>query len=142
MHMPCLCVLLYILVLQCVMGVIFLFVIKKEQKGLCTFVCFCFTLQRKMLKENNVLRGPIGKFSITRKMNFMKRILFMTILLAGLSSCSSVDSLLNQYEKACQNKDYEKMVKIADKLESKELTSAQEMRLAEISSDCMGDFDF
>lgn len=95
-----------------------------------------------MLKENNVLRGPIGKFSITRKMNFMKRILFMAIILAGLSSCSSVDSLLNQYEKACQNKDYEKMVKIADKLESKELTSAQEMRLAEISSDCMGDFDF
>lgn len=74
----------------------------------------------------------------------MKRILFMAILLAGLSSCSSssVDSLLNQYEKACKNKNYEKMAKIADKLESKELTSEQEMRLAEISSDCMGDFDF
>ncbi len=122
--------------------VLFLFMNKKEQKGLCTFVYFCFTLQCEMLKENNVLRGPIGKFSITRKMNFMKRILFMAILLAGLSSCSSVDSLLNQYEKACKNKNYEKMAKIADKLESKELTSEQEMRLAEISSDCMGDFDF
>lgn len=74
----------------------------------------------------------------------MKRILFMAILLAGLSSCSSssVDSLLNQYEEACKNKDYEKMAEIAEKLESKELTSEQEMRLVEISSDCMGDFDF
>lgn len=124
--------------------VLFSFMNRKEQKELCIFVCFCFALQCKMLKENNVLRGPIGKFSITRKMNFMKRILFMAILLAGLSSCSSsVDSLLDQYEEACKNKDYEKIEKIADKLESKELTREQEMRLIEISSDYyMDDFDF
>lgn len=71
----------------------------------------------------------------------MKKILFAALMVVGLSSCSA-DSLLNQYEKACRNKDYDKMAKIALKLEKKELTTEQQERMVEISENCMDDFDF
>lgn len=51
-------------------------------------------------------------------------------------SCSSVDGLLDDYEKACKKGDAEKAAKIVEKLKDKELTKEQSKRLSEITWDC------
>ncbi|MBO4739182.1 MAG: hypothetical protein J5606_06430 [Bacteroidales bacterium] len=54
-------------------------------------------------------------------------------------SCSSVDGLLDDYEKACKKGDVEKMAKIEKKLKDKELTKEQKKRVSEIYWNCSSD---
>ncbi len=55
-------------------------------------------------------------------------------------SCSSIDGLLDDYEKACKKGDVEKVAKISLKLEeksdNKELTEEQDKRWSKIILDC------
>ena len=55
------------------------------------------------------------------------------------ASCSSTDSLIEQYEKACKNNDIEKMTEIAEKLSKEDLTKEQQLKIAEITLDCQAD---
>ena len=55
------------------------------------------------------------------------------------ASCTSTDSLINQYEKACKNNNLEKMIKIGEKLDKKNLTEEQRLKVAEIALNCAAD---
>lgn len=68
----------------------------------------------------------------------MKKLFLGTICTIALMfvSCTSADSLLDDYSEACKNGDYVKMSKIAKKLEKKDLTQEQALRFQEISSEC------
>lgn len=54
-------------------------------------------------------------------------------------SCSSVDSLIDQYEKACKKGDTKKMYEIGMKLSKEELTNEQLIRISDISGECVAD---
>jgi hypothetical protein len=47
--------------------------------------------------------------------------------------------LIDQYEKACKNNNLEKMVKIGEKLDKKDLTKEQRLRVSEIALNCAAD---
>lgn len=66
-----------------------------------------------------------------------KSILFVFALVASmtLSSCgNSTERMVEQFEKACKAKDYDKIEKLADKLSTMELTEEQENRVAVASA--------
>ena len=70
-------------------------------------------------------------------MKKIKSLLLMAVCALALSACTSIDSKLDQLEKACQQKDQVKVAKICAELESKakDFTPEQEKRLAEIMLD-------
>lgn len=71
----------------------------------------------------------------------MKKLKFIAIMACSLifASCTSTDSLIDQYEKACKNNNIEKMVKIGEKLDKKNLTEEQRLRVTEIALNCAAD---
>ena len=74
----------------------------------------------------------------------MKKLKFIAILACTLifASCSSTDSLINQYEKACKKGDAKKIYEIGMKLSEKELTNEQLLRIADISEKGVADDSF
>ena len=68
----------------------------------------------------------------------MKKFIYVVAALfsfAMVACTSSTDSLIKQYEKACEEKDRVKMLKVAEKLEKTELTLEQQEHLVKITRD-------
>jgi 3-keto-L-gulonate-6-phosphate decarboxylase len=73
----------------------------------------------------------------------MKKLKFIAIMACTLifASCSSTDSLIEQLEKACKNKDAKEMAEIIKKLDKKDLTKEQELKYNEIILNCALDIE-
>lgn len=62
------------------------------------------------------------------------RLIAMAVLCGFMVACTtSVDGLLDDYEKAVKNHDYKKQLKIADELDKRELTPEQTERFLNIA---------
>lgn len=69
-----------------------------------------------------------------------KLVLILTgmVMCAFFAACTSIDSKLDSYEKACKDGDYAKMIKIAGELKKvqDEMTAEQSERIMRISANC------
>lgn len=62
------------------------------------------------------------------------RLIVMAVLCGFMAACTtSVDGLIDDYEKAVKNHDYKKQMKIADELDKRELTPEQTERFLNIA---------